>query len=171
MELLKLQDRKNFDTKKSKIRVYLASPFWSPEANHALAQMEEVFMDNPNFEAFSPRLFGIGDGDTINDEKWDKIFQENVTRIQWADYVIVNTTGTKKDANGNLIGSDTGTIWETGASFAWNKKVVYYNPFLGDNKFNVMLAKSGHATCTTYEDLVEFAKNPEKQIKYNGKTQ
>jgi nucleoside 2-deoxyribosyltransferase len=50
-----------------------------------------------------------------------------------------------------------GSIWEAGYFYALNKPIVYFCAGLPPNaKFNLMLAASGVAVCTSIEDLRDY---------------
>jgi hypothetical protein len=50
-----------------------------------------------------------------------------------------------------------GTIWEAGAAFALDRKIVYFCENLPPgSKFNLMLSRSGIKVCTTFEQLEDY---------------
>ena len=66
--------------------------------------------------------------------------------ISECDFTLVNTTY-----------RDIGTIWEAGAAFALNRKIIYFCENLpAGAKFNLMLSRSGIKVCTTFDQLEDY---------------
>ena len=123
---------------------YLASPFFKDSQ----IQREEAIKNalrNEMYTVYSPRENGILTPDAT-DEVRTKIFKENCEAIQKSHRILAITDE-----------KDIGTIWEAGYAYGLGKEIVYYAETLGDNRFNVMLGKSGIGIFTKYNDLVEAA--------------
>jgi hypothetical protein len=79
-------------------------------------------------------------------EVQDNVFKGNMKHIRECDFTLVNTTY-----------RDIGTIWEAGAAFALDRKIVYFCENLPPgSKFNLMLSRSGIKVCTTFEQLEDY---------------
>lgn len=129
-----------------KLRTYLASGWFSPDQDKQLTKLEEVFDKRADWiDLFSPRRAFVCPPDASQDVQ-DKTFKGNIDHIRGADFVLVNTSF-----------KDVGTIWEAGASYAFNKLIVYFCEGLPKGaRFNLMLAKSGVKVCTSFEQLEDY---------------
>lgn len=139
--------------------VYFASPFFNPEQIERERRLVGILREQ-GFIVFAPSESGTLKPDADEAER-NKIFAENVRMITRADIVFVVTDG-----------KDIGTIWESGFACGLNeyhrrfnnsntefieKTIVYYCETLGDNPFNVMLAKSGHMVLTNEQQARQLA--------------
>ena len=116
------------------------------------------------YEYFSPKDYFVLDPNaTAEDRK--RIFDVNVEKIEWADFVLCNTEA-----------KDLGTIWEAGFSHGIGKPVVFFAEGLPDGKFNVMLSEAGVSVNTSREQLYSYLLDCREQdflinIPYTGQTQ
>ena len=87
-------------------------------------------------------------------------FTSNIQAIRDSMCVIVNTRD-----------KDMGTIFEAGVAYALGKPIIYFADGFEGN-FNLMLAQSGIAVCTSVRDLENtisnFIDNPFMERPYNG---
>lgn len=129
-----------------KLRTYLASGWFSPDQERQLTRLEQVFDSRSDWiDLFSPRRIFICPPDAPQDVQ-ENVFAGNVKHIKGADFCLVNTTW-----------RDIGTIWESGAAYAYGTKIVYFCEGLPKGaKFNLMLAKSGIKVCTSFEQLEDY---------------
>ena len=136
----------NMENNMNKKSVYLASGWFSPDQDKQLTKLEEVFDKRADWiDLFSPRRAFVCPPDASQDVQ-DKTFKGNIDHIRGADFVLVNTSF-----------KDVGTIWEAGASYAFDKLIVYFCEGLPKGaRFNLMLAKSGVKVCTSFEQLEDY---------------
>lgn len=129
-----------------KQKVYLASGWFSPDQDRQLTKLEKVFDDRADWiELASPRRIFVCPPDASL-EVQDNVFKGNIHHIQTCDFTLVNTTY-----------RDIGTIWEAGAAYALNRKIVYFCENLPVGaKFNLMLSRSGIKVCTSFEQLEDY---------------
>lgn len=120
-------------------KVYLASPWFKPETAERQSRICE-YIRSKGFIVFDPKS-NVVTTSSANDAKTDA-FLNNLEAINDADIVVAITDG-----------KDMGTIWESGYAFARKKPIIYYAETLGNNQFNLMLAKSGVAVCRTQLEL------------------
>ena len=124
----------------SKLRIYLAGPWFSPSANtfyDAVSQIEKNVRKNSFFKVYYPR------------EQYNKTprdaFVNNVKHIKDADIVVAL-----------VCEKDVGTAWEIGMAYALGKDV--YLMGFDDTTFlshtNVMLAFTGK--CFTIHNWAKF---------------
>lgn len=123
--------------------VYLAGPFFSPEQNQRLDQIETLLKQNPTINCEA--IFKPGDpkyqyqGAEIGSCQWQNAtFGLDVRQIKQADIVIAILDYQVEQANFEV---DSGTAWECGYAHALNKPIflVRYQPEL---PLNLMLAVS-----------------------------
>jgi nucleoside 2-deoxyribosyltransferase len=125
------------------MKVYIASPFFNPKQVEQVEFIKKT-LTRLGFEYFSPKDFFVLDPNaTAEDRK--RIFDVNVEKIEWADFVLCNTEA-----------KDLGTIWEAGFSYGIGKPVTFFAEGLPDGKFNVMLSEAGTAVSTTREQLTQY---------------
>lgn len=120
--------------------VYLASPWFSPEQAEREKRVKSKLREL-GVNVWSPKENCIC-SPISDDSLRKKVFSDNCSHIDDADVVFAITDG-----------KDMGTIWEAGYAYARGKKVIYYCETLGAGLFNLMLAQSGHAVITQYDDL------------------
>jgi nucleoside 2-deoxyribosyltransferase len=132
-----------FDRKQ---KVYLASGWFSPDQDKQLTKLEAVFDSRADWiELASPRRIFVCPPDASL-EVQDNVFKGNMKHIRECDFTLVNTTY-----------RDIGTIWEAGAAFALDRKIVYFCENLPPGaKFNLMLSRSGIKVCTTFDQLEDY---------------
>ena len=125
------------------MKVYIASPFFNEKQVDQVEFVKEA-LSASGFEYFSPKdYFVLKPNATQEDRK--RIFDVNVEKIDWADFVLCNTEA-----------KDIGTIWEAGYAYGVGKPVVFFAEGLPDGKFNVMLSEAGVSVSTTREDLETY---------------
>ena len=145
------------------MKVYIASPFFNPKQVDQVEYIKET-LTKLGYEYFSPKdFFVLNPNATADDRK--RIFDVNVEKIEWADFVLCNTEA-----------KDLGTIWEAGFSYGVGKPVVFFAEGLPEGKFNVMLSEAGVSVNTTREELYRYLLDCRDQgflidIPYTGLTQ
>lgn len=129
-----------------KISCYLASGWFSPDQDKQLTKLEAVFDSRAEWiDLASPRRIFVCPPDA-SQEVQDNVFSGNVHHIKTSDFCLVNTTY-----------RDIGTIWESGAAYAYGTKIVYFCENLPPGaKFNLMLSRSGIKVCTSFEQLEDY---------------
>jgi nucleoside 2-deoxyribosyltransferase len=129
-----------------KLAVYLASGWFSPDQDKQLTKLEAVFDSRSNWiDLASPRRIFVCPPDASLKVQ-DEVFNGNMKHIKDCDFTLVNTTY-----------RDIGTIWEAGAAFALNRKIIYFCENLPPGaKFNLMLSRSGIKVCTSFEQLEDY---------------
>jgi len=129
-----------------KLKVYLASGWFSPDQDKQLTRLEKTFDSRSDWiDLASPRRIFVCPPDASL-EVQENVFQGNMKHIRECDFTLVNTTY-----------RDIGTIWEAGAACALNRKIVYFCENLPPGaKFNLMLSRSGIKVCTTFEQLEDY---------------
>lgn len=126
------------------MRCYFASPFFKETQIEREERLKALLRKN-GVDVYSPKEHGII-SDKTDQNDMTKIFLENTREIRTCDVVFAITDE-----------KDMGTIWESGYAYGINKPVIYYCETLGDNPFNVMLAKSAIAVYVSYKELeVDF---------------
>jgi len=128
-----------------KVKVYLASGWFSPAAAEELTMLEGVFDSREWIDLASPRRIFVCPPDA-SEEVQTATFRGNLEHIATSDFLLVNTRD-----------KDIGTIWEAGFAFAHQKPIIYFCAGLPEGaKFNLMLARSGVKVCTSFEDLEDY---------------
>lgn len=120
-------------------KVYLASPWFKPETAERQSRICK-YMKEKGFVVFDPKE-NVVTTDSTKDAQTNA-FLGNLKAINEADVIVAITDG-----------KDMGTIWESGYAFARKKPIIYYAETLGNNQFNLMLAKSGVAVCRNQTEL------------------
>ena len=120
-------------------RIYLAGGWFTPEQEELHSRIYNAIKDK--FNVFNPKIEGEID-DTTTHDKMSKILIGNIEGIKQADLVLVIYDY-----------KDTGTIWEAGFSYAYDKPILYYSETLNGKKFNLMLAKTGNYVANVDELL------------------
>lgn len=111
------------------IKVYLGSPFFSPEQLATVQKLENTLRAIPRVELYSPRQDGIILKDLPPAQRLaacHTVFKTNVDRINWCDCILAN-----------IDGRDTGTVWEMGYGYGKGKRIITYTSH--DYGLNVML--------------------------------
>ena len=124
--------------------VYIASGWFSPEW---LQEVEDIKakLELLELQYFSPKDYAISEPDAGGDTQ-TAIFDGNVKHLDICDWMICNTRN-----------KDMGSIWEAGYFYNLGKPIVYFCAGLPPGaKFNLMLAASGVAICTSVDDLYDY---------------
>lgn len=121
------------------MRVYIAAGWFTPDQETKRLDIIEA-LGKAGVSYYSPKDDGLYvPGKTSGSQ----ILLDNIIQIELSDVVIASTEG-----------KDMGTLWECGYAYALKVPVVYY--WVGTGKFNLMLAESGDAVCTSKEDLIDY---------------
>lgn len=124
--------------------VYIASGWFSPEWLQEVEDIKGV-LSELNLDYFSPKDHAICEADAGTATQ-QAIFDGNVKHLNICDWMICNTRN-----------KDMGSIWEAGYFYALGRPIVYFCAGLPPGaKFNLMLAASGVAVCTSINDLREY---------------
>ena len=127
-----------------KMKVYVASGWFSPEADEELTQIREIILKN-NYEAFVPRDFFICPPDASADVQL-ATYEGNLEHLETSNFMLCNTRA-----------KDVGTIFEAGYFAKLGKPIVYFCAGLPKGaKFNLMLSRSGVKVCTSLEELDDY---------------
>ena len=127
--------------------IYIAGGWFSPEMEKAV---EEIKLALNGYDTFYPRE------DTNPGFGWDAVFAKNMSSIDNCSLIVAST-----------VGKDMGTLFECGYAHSKGKSIVYYAPGL-EGQFNLMLAKSAHRVCTSYDELVQAATEGFEYKEYTG---
>lgn len=122
-------------------KCYIASGWFSPEW---LAELESLkaSLDKHGFRYFSPKDEAVCEADAALDRQ-KAIFDGNVNAIRDCDWILCNTRN-----------KDMGSIFEAGFAHSLGRPIVYFSAGLPPGaQFNLMLAQSGIAVCTSIDDL------------------
>lgn len=146
-------------TEVTKARVYLASPFFSPQQSELLDRVEQALENNPFVEAyFSPRKSPITSLQ-FGSEIWrDATFNLDIDNLDWATHVVAVADFDGADA-------DSGTAFELGYAYATGKPVILLHE--SDTIVNLMLSEGLHYYTKDVNDIEDynFLKMPKKQYK------
>ena len=122
-------------------KVYLASGWFSPEWLEEVENIKAVF-DKQGISYFSPKDENLCNNDA-NESIQDQIFSGNIRHLHECDWMLCNTRN-----------KDMGSIFEAGYMNCLEKPIVYFCDGLPPGaQFNLMLAASGIAVCTSLEQL------------------
>jgi nucleoside 2-deoxyribosyltransferase len=125
-------------------KCYIASGWFSPEW---LAELEslKVTLDKHGLRYFSPKDEAVCEADAALDRQ-KAIFDGNVNAIKDCDWMLCNTRN-----------KDMGSIFEAGFGHSLGRPIVYFSAGLPPGaQFNLMLAQSGIAVCTSLQDLDDY---------------
>ncbi len=123
---------------------YIASGWFSPEWLEELENIKTL-LDETGLNYFSPKDENLCEPDSSVSFQ-DQVFEGNIRGMQECDWMICNTRN-----------KDMGSIFEAGYFHSLGKPIVYFCAGLPEGaKFNLMLASSGVAVCTSLEDLKEY---------------
>jgi len=145
------------------MKVYIASPFFNPKQIDQVEFIKKA-LTSAGYEYFSPKDFFVLKPNATQEDR-QRIFDVNVEKIEWADFVLCNTEA-----------KDLGTIWEAGFAHGIGKPVIFFAEGLPDGKFNVMLSEAGVSVSTSRDQLEEYLGSCkrsgylEKRV-YEGNTQ
>jgi nucleoside 2-deoxyribosyltransferase len=144
-------------------KCYIASGWFSPEWLEEL-EMIKTKLDVCGLEYFSPKDENLCDEDSDIGFQ-DQVFNGNIKGMEDCDWMICNTRN-----------KDMGSIFEAGYFHNLGKPIVYFCAGLPPGaQFNLMLAASGEAVCTSLNDLEEYlqwCKRNDRKImprRYEGK--
>ena len=143
-------------------KCYIASGWFSPEW---LAELESIksVLDNLDLAYFSPKDENLCKPDD-NASTQDQIFNGNIKGMEDCDWMICNTRN-----------KDMGSIFEAGYFHKLKKPIVYFCAGLpAGAQFNLMLAASGKAVCTSIEQLKSYLRECKSEkdlieMRYSGK--
>ena len=118
-------------------KCYIASGWFSPEWLEELECIKTT-LDSMGLEYFSPKDENLCKPDDDSDFQ-DQVFSGNIDGMLDCDWMICNTRN-----------KDMGSIFEAGYFHRLDKPIVYFCAgFPEGAKFNLMLAASGIAVCTS----------------------
>lgn len=143
-------------------KCYIASGWFSPEWMEELENIKAT-LDSHNLDYFSPKDENLCDEDSDVGFQ-DQVFEGNISGLAECDWMICNTRN-----------KDMGSIFEAGYFHSLDKPIVYFCAGLPPGaQFNLMLAASGEAVCTSVEDLGEYlevckSENSVLPRRYEGK--
>ena len=142
-------------------KCYIASGWFSTEWLEELENIKSV-LDNLGLDYFSPKDENLCAPDA--DENFqDQVFNGNIKGMEECDWMICNTRN-----------KDMGSIFEAGYFHKLNKPIVYFCAGLPKGaQFNLMLAASGIAVCTSMLQLKGYlldCKSAQKllEMRYEG---
>ena len=125
-------------------KVYLASGWFSPEWLEEVENIKAVF-DQVGISYFSPKDENLCDDDAAESMQ-DQIFSGNINHLNECNWMLCNTRN-----------KDMGSIFEAGYMNCLGKPIVYFCDGLPPGaQFNLMLAASGLAVCTSLEQLGNY---------------
>lgn len=142
-------------------KVYLASGWFSPEWLEEVENIKTIF-EKHNISYFSPKDENLCDNDA-NESMQDQIFSGNIKHLHECDWMLCNTRN-----------KDMGSIFEAGYMNCLEKPIVYFCDGLpAGAQFNLMLAASGIAVCTSLKQLDNYlsdsvGSNTLVEMRYQG---
>ena len=125
-------------------KCYIASGWFS---DLWLEELENIklTLDRLDLDYFSPKDENLCDEDSDVGFQ-DQVFEGNIRGMEECDWMICNTRN-----------KDMGSIFEAGYFHKLNKPIVYFCAGLpAGAKFNLMLAASGIAVCTSLDELSSY---------------
>lgn len=125
-------------------KIYYAGGWFSPEQEEQHTRIYNLIKNK--YDVFNPKLESlIKPG--CSDDFMSQTLKDNIEGIKNADLVVVLYDF-----------RDTGTIWESGFSYANKKPILYYAEKLNGRPFNLMLAKTGRFA-SNEQDLLTLLEN------------
>jgi len=125
-------------------KCYIASGWFSPEWMEELENIKTT-LDGLGLDYFSPKDENLCDEDSDIGFQ-DQVFSGNIKGMEECDWMICNTRN-----------KDMGSIFEAGYFHKLDKPIVYFCAGLPPGaQFNLMLAASGLAVCTSIEQLGSY---------------
>ena len=122
-------------------KCYIASGWFSPEWLEELETIKST-LDKLELNYFSPKDENLCKPDD-DESTQDQIFNGNIRGMEECDWMICNTRN-----------KDMGSIFEAGYFHKLGKPIVYFCAGLPPGaQFNLMLAASGLAVCTSIDQL------------------
>jgi len=143
-------------------KCYIASGWFSPEWLKELESIKTI-LDDLDLKYFSPKDENLCKPDD-DENTQDQIFNGNIRGMEECDWMICNTRN-----------KDMGSIFEAGYFHKLGKPIVYFCAGLPPGaQFNLMLAASGLAVCTSLGQLESYlrdCKGTERllEARYQGK--
>lgn len=131
-------------------KIYLAGGWFNPEAEERHSRLYNLLKDK--YDVFNPRIESDQTHVKLNA---DEILQKNIEGMTSVDIIVAIYDG-----------KDTGTIWETGFSYANKKPIIYYSETLNGKPFNLMLARTGNFAANE-EELLALLED-EKSYQYKN---
>lgn len=136
--------------KTSKLNMYLAGPWFTPESAvfyNAVMSVEKAVRKNSNFKVFYPREASC--------KTPEETFENNVNNIKDADVVVAI-----------VCEKDVGTAWEIGMAYALGKDVYLlgYDDSTFLSHTNLMLAFTGK--CFTIDKWAKFLTQGLRNVEY-----
>ena len=142
-------------------KVYLASGWFSPEWLEEVENIKSIF-EKHGISYFSPKDENLCNNDA-NESIQDQIFSGNIKHLHECDWMLCNTRN-----------KDMGSIFEAGYMNCLKKPIVYFCDGLPPGaQFNLMLASSGLAVCTSLRQLDNYladsvGSNTLVEMRYQG---
>jgi nucleoside 2-deoxyribosyltransferase len=125
-------------------KCYIASGWFSPEWLEELENIKTT-LDDAGLDYFSPKDENLCDPDSDVGFQ-DQVFEGNISGMEDCDWMLCNTRN-----------KDMGTIFEAGYFHRLGKPIIYFCAGLPEGaQFNLMLAASGAAVCTSLDDLAGY---------------
>ena len=121
------------------MKIYVAAGWFTPEQEKARLDILEC-CNTAGIQVYSPKddmPYIPGSTTPV------KVFLENIRQITQCTAVVAST-----------VGKDMGTIFECGYSYSLGLHIIYYYP--SSAPFNLMLAASACAVCTTKDELQRY---------------
>lgn len=139
----------------TRAKIYLAGPFFDA-IQISTQDFVEKLCEEAGHPYFSPRKELVL-SPTATLEERQGVFKSNVKHVKNCRLVLAN-----------IEGRDQGTIWEMGAAFAYETRVVAYSPD-PTRKMNVMLSEAIEGYLPGLQAVKEFLKpKPEAFISVHG---
>lgn len=129
----------------SRIKAYIASGFFNPMQLQDVEHIKYA-CSSVGISYYSPKDELVANPNASSKAR-KEVFNANVDNIILSDVVIVNTRD-----------KDIGSIFEAGFAFANKKPIIYYYNDPQSKGFNLMLAESGIAVCSSVDDLIYVLK-------------
>ena len=142
-------------------KCYIASGWFSPEWLEELENIKST-LDYLGLDYFSPKDENLCKPDD-DESTQDQIFNGNILGMEECDWMICNTRN-----------KDMGSIFEAGYFHKLGKPIVYFCAGLpAGAQFNLMLAASGIAVCTSIGQLKSYLRdckpaNRLLELRYKG---
>ena len=143
-------------------KCYIASGWFSPEWLEEVENIKTI-LDDLDLNYFSPKDENLCKPDDDTDFQ-DQVFEGNIRGMIECDWMICNTRN-----------KDMGSIFEAGYFHKLGKPIVYFCAGLPEGaKFNLMLAASGLAVCTSLKQLKSYLSDCKPsgklfELRYGGK--
>jgi nucleoside 2-deoxyribosyltransferase len=156
-------------TEMKKVKVYLASPFFSPEQIERVEKVEKALEDNPFVaEYFSPMREQLTHLPFGSKEWATAIYHNDVNHVDWADVIVaVLDYEGETELHGVRHGHvDSGTAFEIGYAIARNKPVILVHEKGGI--VNLMISQSCQAYLEDAELVADYNFFKMPKIEFTG---